>query len=158
GSSVVEAREPREPQRRLARASPRRFPIVPVVLTGLVGLGALAPRSPLRDAVTLDAVSGVSLWLPPRFVVLSPVLQPMGVLGCLSSLQHVALVATLGGLFVAWRARRRRGDGRVWRRVGTGLGAAGVFAAAVVVTYGATVALQRPMAALRVEDRDIAVV
>lgn len=145
-------------ERRFRAGSSRRFPIVPVALTALVGLGALAPRSPLRDAVTLEAVSGVGLWLPPRFVVLSPVLQPMDVLTCLSSTQHVALVVTLCGLFVAWRLRRRCEYQRPSRRVAAESGAAAVFLVAVFATYAAVVALRRPMAALRVEDPDVAVV
>src|SRR5262245_61522032 len=131
---------------------------VPLAFTALIGVGALMPCSPLRDAVRLGSAAGSHLWLPPACVALAPVLETLDALASLSAAEHVALVGGAFLLFGAWRWRRQRVARGPWRRVATEIGALAVFVVGVLATYAALTLLHRPMAALRVTDPDVAVV
>jgi hypothetical protein len=125
------------------------------MLTAALAAGALFPEAVLRDAVTHQPVTDVTLYRPFAYLVLAPFCQVLDALTLLSSAQHAALVATVVFVLVIWRAGRalRRGAWRPLHDLGAvvagGLVLAGVYVLCIV---------PRPMAALRVDDPALVVV
>lgn len=121
----------------------------------LLLLSWIAAQPPIRDQVTLAAISGATLVRPAAYVVLAPLCDTMDALTLLSVSQTIALLGTLIALYVLWRVGRgiRRGT-RPLRELRLALRALG----ALIAFYGVGILAPRPMAALRLADRDAVIV
>lgn len=130
----------------------RRLPWCSILVSLAVILSGAFAVSPIRDAATLEDVSGVTLVRPIGYVVLAPLSAVLDMLTLLSRDQHIAFLAGCLVLFAAWQACRgwRRALG--WRKH---LVACLAFLLAIVACAAATLLLPRPMAALVAEDDSI---
>jgi hypothetical protein len=128
----------------------------PVALTAGLAAGALSCETVLRDAVTRQPVSDVTLRRPLAYVVLAPFCQALDALTLLSSRQHYALLATTVLLLVAWRVAPGLGRGR-WRPLHD-LAAVVAGILLLLSIYVVCIFVPRPMASLRVTDPEIVVV
>jgi hypothetical protein len=128
------------------------LPWFSILVSLAVILSSAFAVSPIRDAATLQGVSGVTLVRPIGYVVLAPLSGVLDMLTLLSRDQHVAFASGCLVLFAAWRAYRgwRRALG--WREH---LVACLAFLLAVVACAAATLLLPRPMAALLAEDDNV---
>jgi predicted metal-dependent phosphoesterase TrpH len=134
-----------------------RPPAWAIAISAAVLGSAVVPARPLRDLVSGEPAVAVELARPASYVVVAPVSNVLDTLTLLSLPQHVALAATVVGLFAVWRIARARGARRYgadvrragWRvEVRAALLALGLFAA----TYCAMAGAPRPMAALHLND------
>lgn len=119
-----------------------RWLAVRSALSALILAGALVSSSPIRDAVTGVAPQSVSLELPPAYVFTSPLSRLLDMIGLMSIQQHIAFVITILG-FAALLAALRKKRVLLW---------AGITLVAVLIAYGLSAALLRPMAMLEVFD------
>ena len=120
-----------------------------VVATAAVG------ATPVLDATTRQAAAGATLVRSTAYTVLSPVCELLDALTVLSLQQHAALFLTLVVLAVVWRtlrARRRATSAARETLVGVAL------LAGLLAVYAIGIIVPRPMAALRVSDRDDVVI
>ncbi len=83
------------------------LPRAPLVVTVVVGLTALVAQPALRSTAGPIADGVVRLALPPRYVVLAPVLDVLDAMTLLSVRQHLALLACIAVMFAGWRLLRR---------------------------------------------------
>lgn len=127
----------------------RRVPWATLLLTLVVLFTAPFAVDPLRDASTFEPVSYAHLVLSAGYLLLAPVCDVFDTLSLVSLRQHIAILASLVVLFIAWRSWRgaRRGT-TPWREVK----ATAVAFVALVAVYAAGVFVPRPMAALAVES------
>lgn len=136
----------------------------PLLLPGAVILAVLATAfaaiPPIRDAATLEPVTEAALRLSPGYLLMAPLSNVLDVVTLLSVRQHVALLLTLLGLYVAWWGLRggwiphtvltvRRGA-RIIARIGLAV-------LVPVVLYGLAILLPRPMARLETAPDVLAV-
>lgn len=131
----------------------------PYLVAALVALAlAIPPRPAVVSALTGGPLAGVSLRLPPAYVVLAPLCGVLDYLTVLTVAQHLAVLGTLLVIFVGWRLLRRRRKRGLLRRVAIELGAGVGFLAALVGLYAFGAAGPHPMARLVVDDPDVVVV
>ena len=122
-------------------------------ISALVGLSALMPVSPIRDAATLGNVAEASLHRPEGYVLFAPFSNLLDTLTLLSLRQHGALVATLAIAFALWwwrRGHRIPATVTPARRVVRHAARIGLAVVSLVVAYAVAVLLPRPMARLEV--------
>ncbi len=131
----------------------------PYLAAGLVALAlALPPRPAVVSALTGEPLAGVSLRLPPAYVILAPFCGILDYLTVLTVAQHLAVLGTLAVFFFGWRLLRRRRKRGLLRRAAIELGAGLGFLAAVVGIYAFGAAGPHPMARLVVDDPDVVIV
>ena len=121
------------------------------------------PAMPLRDLVTDGPAVSAELSRPTSYVVFAPASNLLDALTLLSLPQHLAVGATVIGMFAVWRIKRARRAGRNHgdaRRSGwrAEVRAALLGLGAVVAVYGAMAAAPRPMAGLRLDDTSLVAV
>lgn len=145
--------------RRLARgtlALPQRGTSVlwPAVGSVALVMAALVGASPLREAGSATHASAVALSHPPSYLLGAPLFSVLDAMTVMTPRQHYALIVTvvIGLAFGAWMRARSNACfvGRLWIAVR----ATAMAIAIVVAIYAAGALLWRPMAALRVSDRD----
>ena len=122
------------------------------IATAVVLLAWPAALPAVRDMVTREAVPGARLVHTAAYLALSPVYDVMDALTLLSVSQLVALLLSLGTVYLAvrgWRWRRH-GRQRALRELGLAAAALAAFLAFCVVGILAP----RPMAALALDDAD----
>ncbi len=139
------------------RALCARDLFVPVLITALVLVTALFVQSPLRDAATHADVTDMRLVANRQFTFLSPFCAMLDLQALLTVPQHIAVLATLLGALLAWRAAVfMKGSALpVWRRE---IGNVVILLVAVVMVLVVNVLVPRPMAKLSVDDPDVVVV
>ncbi len=127
----------------------------PALVTALVLITALVPRSPLRDAVTHGDVTGSRIDISGAYAILSPFCAVLDMQSLLTVPQHIAMLATLLAGFVAWRTITfaRGSSYPAWRREAAGLLLTVLVAPALMLV--ANVLVPRPMARLVVDDPDV---
>lgn len=130
----------------------RRIPVVPTAVTVAVLISAGLAVQPIRDAATKADVAEVYLTRSTGYVAMAPVSDILDTLTLLSARQHIALLAGLVVLFVAWRAVL------AWLRPPTlkqhGIATAALFAT-ILLVYAAGAVMPRPMAALAADNANI---
>lgn len=122
-----------------------------LVLAALVLLAALAPATPVIDALTRRPVADATLVRPLGYILLSPVCATLDALTLLSVRQHAALFITLVLILIVWRAAhaRRHGTSAV-REISVAM----ACLVGWVVVYAAGAVIPRPMAALHLARAD----
>ena len=131
----------------------RRLPWVAVLLTIAVALSSGLAVDPIRDAGSLAEVSEATLARPTSYVVIAPLSNVLDTLTLISLKQHIAFVAGLLLLFVAWRVLLHwlGGPGERPRHRGAAVG----FAGSIILLYAASAFLPRPMASLVTDNPSI---
>ncbi|MFL6551357.1 MAG: PHP domain-containing protein [Povalibacter sp.] len=132
-------------------ATTSRFVSLAVACTLAVLIAALFPISPVRDAVSLQAVSGVHLDRPLAYIVFAPLSNLLDAITLLSASQHVAAFFGVLGIWAFWRLARRR-VGQAHR--GAHFVSLAILLSAIVTLYAAAMFLPRPMAFLTSADPD----
>jgi hypothetical protein len=121
----------------------------------LVLATAAVGATPVLDATTRAGATGATLARSTAYTVLSPVCELLDALTVLSLQQHAALFVSLVALIVVWRTlRARRHTTSATHETVVGI----VSLAALVAVYAVGILVPRPMAALRVHDRDAVVI
>lgn len=121
----------------------------PLALTVVIACGALFATSPLRGMGGAMAVP-TSIRRSPLYIILAPWCDVLDTLTLMSIRQHIALLVTLLVAFILWRSLRRRTGTRLSRELVAFAGFAFTFAG----TYTIGGLLPRPMASLRLLNRD----
>lgn len=129
---------------------------IPIVVSAAAVYGSLFPLLPIRDAVTLGAVSHVRLARGPSFVVLSPIYDSWDTLTLLPAGEHLAVLVVALMAYLVWRWRVADRDRR--NVVGREVIRAAIALALVVTWYVIGALAPRPMASLDVDDPDAVVV
>lgn len=138
------------------RSGGRRRLALPVAISVLVAIGALAPTTPLVDATTGAPAIGAALHRPAAYVAVAPISDTLDALTCFSLAQHAALGVSAAALFMAWGiARAVRGRSLTLER---GLRVAAHGTAVVCMAYLALTLLPRPMAGVYTADPDVVVI
>jgi len=126
----------------------------PGAITVAVLLGALAPVEPIRDAVTRAPVSGAHLVRPLSYTLLAPLSDTLDAFSLLSVPQLIAFGVSLIAVYIAFRLVLRSAHGAsAWCEFCYALRAFLLLALFVILAA----VLPRPMAALRMDDRDAVV-
>ncbi len=126
-----------------------RVPWWAVISTALILLSMIFAVGPIRNAATFLPVPEVRLVHSAAYLLLAPICGVFDTLSLMSLRQHVAILASLIVIFLAWRS---------WRRAGRGTNAGREFWAAafglggLVLIYAAGILVPRPMAALAVNS------
>ena len=160
----TQAGPPRPSGRVLRRArrpgAPARLgrPRALLALTAVVLLSALLP-TPVLEMVGPGGVTSARLVLPAAYVALAPLCDVYDALSLLTARQHLAVFAWLAALIAGRRiaryvAARRTSGVKVERGAAVEARALGLATAAVVAFYACGALVARPMAALRLADRD----
>jgi predicted metal-dependent phosphoesterase TrpH len=132
--------------------------IWPLAITGVVLASALLGPTALSEPVAGAAPGGAYLEVSWAYLLLAPLFGVLDTLSLLTLDQHYAVLATLIGAFVLWRAARRR-TRRGWRaRIGIEAGVATACLLGLVAFYGYGIVGPRPMAGLAVRDSTAIVV
>lgn len=130
----------------------RRIPIIPAAVSLAVLISGGFAVQPIRDAASLADVPEVYLIRSLGYVAIAPISNILDTLTLLSARQHIALLASIVLLFVAWRAYRAwRGTSTVRQHVRATAGLLGV----IVIAYTAGAILPRPMVALGSDNANI---
>lgn len=142
-------------------ALPQRGTSVVLPAVGSVALlmAALVGALPLREAGSATHASAVALSHPPSYLLGAPLFSVLDAMTVMTPRQHYALIVTVVigmALGIAW-VRARFVACNV-RRFWIGVRATAMAIAKVVAIYAAGALLWRPMAALRVSDRDCVVI
>ena len=129
----------------------RRYWLPLLLSAGTIGLIGRIPA--VRDANSSRAPSGVEIDFPLGYLVTSPFSRMLDAFTLLSTAQSIAALATIAATFILWPAfARTRLSVRGWIfRTAATVAVIGVFLAAVAL-------LPRPMAGIRVDDRNVVVV
>lgn len=131
----------------------------PYLVAGLVILSLALPSRPsVVSALTGEPLAGVTLHLPPAYVLLAPLCGVIDYLTVLTPMQHAAVLGTLLAIFLGWRLLRRRRSRGLLRRVAIETGATVGFLGAVFGFYAFGILGPHPMARLVVDDPDVVVV
>lgn len=124
---------------------------------GLLVVAAFADATPLIDGATRRPVSDAALVTTPAYAALAPVCTTLDALTVLSVEQHLALLATLALLYVAWRAvrsARRIARRSMLRAIAVEVALAAAVLAGWVAIYAVGALVPRPMAAIAVRGSD----
>jgi hypothetical protein len=134
-----------------------RFPWAATLLSAVVLLSSTVPLLPVRDARTFEAVPEAHLVHSPAYTLLAPLSNVLDTLTLVSRGQHVALLLGLVAVFLLGR-----GLVAFLRRPASPLRSHALatlaFVVVVIVTYGATAVLPRPMAALSTDDASLLII
>ncbi len=131
-----------------------RRAVIPTCLAFLA-VGALFPGAPIQDAATGLPPDETGLTASPAYLIGAPLWRVLDTIALLGLSQHIAVVATALGVFVAWRVvRRRRPRGLVGRAVAE-TGAAGLFLAGLLAVYGATAFVPHASQQLAMADPEV---
>ncbi len=125
-----------------------------MVVTILVLFSAAFATSPVRDAVTLDAIPQVRLSLSAGYLAIAPLSAVLDTLTLLTVRQHIALLIwaiLLYGIYRVWRGRSRETP---MRRATYEVAYGAMFLVGVVVVYAMAALMPRPMAELAIADPD----
>jgi predicted metal-dependent phosphoesterase TrpH len=138
----------------------RGLPLGLLVVVALVLLGAVFPTDAVRDAVTFEPISEVTLHRPAAYVLLAPVSNVLDTITLLSLRQHVAFLLTIIVAYAVWwwfvgrtsleRVAPERRLLRETARIGVGL-------VLVVGLYSAATIMPRPMVSLEAGPNIIAI-
>jgi hypothetical protein len=119
----------------------------PIGISGIVGLTALIPLSPLVNAETGQSLAQVSLYRPEAYVQLAPLCTVYDMLTLLSLWQHIVVIGSILLLYTVWR---------VWRwkavklpplaRIGHEVWRGGLCLGLLIGVYGCGVLLPRRVA------------
>lgn len=129
-----------------------------MILSALVVLGWVFPIAPVREVVTGRPLPGVTLDTGPLYLLFAPLYGIWDRLGLLPLSIHIGFLLTLMAGFVVWRVLRRRSSRGPVARAAVEAGAAALSLAGLLTFYATGALLQRPMAALVVEDPDLLVI
>lgn len=138
-----------------ARAAPSPHTLsllIPIAVSIAVMVAGLFTVPQVRDAGTLQEVSGVHLVKPIGYILVAPLSDLLDAITLLSARQHIAGVLGLVGLWALWRFARppRMGHGRRATLVSFS-----ALLACIAVAYLSVALLPRPMAYLASVDPDI---
>jgi len=127
------------------------LPWVPIAISiAVIAAGAFAVP-PIHDAATGGAVVEAVLERPVGYVVIAPVSNVFDTLTLISARQHIALLAGVIALFIAWRIWERRAGATARSHL---LAVAALLLATLAV-YAAGALVPRPMAALATNTPNI---
>ena len=122
------------------------MPWLPLLLTALLGIAALVPTDPIRNAVDFSPVADARLERSVGYTILGPVSAMFDAMTLFTVEQIYGFTLWAIILYTAWRITLRVLGNRVgWKR--ETLYALGSFAALVAI-YGLAVIMPRPMAKL----------
>lgn len=140
----------------------QRVPWSGVVATFLVLLTAAFAVDPIRDAVSLGAVTEARLEHSVGYLAIAPISAILDTLTLLGARQHIAVVLSLMVLYIAirtWRIRRQPNPEQAPKtrrtRVASEATHGAIFLLVVVLSYAAALVLPRPMASLALEASDV---
>lgn len=157
------ARDAAPPARSLLSRLTRPFRALPVpwgalVLLLLLGLSALFPIAPIRDAATLQPTDAATLSRTGWYLLLGPISAVFDTLTLLSLRQHITLgVTAIVGWLLWWALVARVRDSALvmTRRVVRTIARVGIALVLLLGTYAAAILVPRPMAALEAASPDL---
>ncbi len=124
----------------------------------LLVITAFFHRTPVVDALTLEAVPDAGLKFTLPYLAFAPILGILDHLSLLTDRQHLFVLLTAGALFLAWRWARGLSKARRESRIRHELAVAGAMFVLWVGFYAFGVLGTRPMAALEAYDPDLVIV